>query len=137
MVEGKFVLPAKYAEAIGRIADTWAHLEFQIDLGIWELANVEQQLGACITSQFNSVIPRLRAFIALCELRGAKKKSVDSLKTYSGNIGGFIDKRNRAVHDPRMIEQTTGEVVRLEIIAKPKITFEFLPEEISGLEKNL
>ena len=36
---------------IGHIAALWAKLEYEMNLMIWHLANVDIQAGACVTAQ--------------------------------------------------------------------------------------
>jgi hypothetical protein len=64
---------AEHFEAIGRLIDTWAHLEFQIDHAIWALVGADQATIACVTSQLIGVNNRLRALRSLLILRGATK----------------------------------------------------------------
>ena len=62
--------------AIGRVAETWAQLEFHIDTAIWEFAQVEQMFGACITSQLIGVNNRFRALSSLVQARNGSNESV-------------------------------------------------------------
>jgi hypothetical protein len=94
-------IPDEHYAAIGKMADSWADLEFEIDQLIWKLLCTAQALGACVTSQLISVHPKL-----------------DALAT----------KRNRLIHDKRMIWFTSREVVRFEISAKGGLKFEPVPE---------
>ncbi|MSO70588.1 MAG: hypothetical protein EXQ88_00990 [Alphaproteobacteria bacterium] len=129
-------LPDSFAALIGRVADKWSQFEFHIDMGIWQLACVEQQLGACITAQLLSIHPRFKAFIALAEIRGAKEGTHRKLsKFYSETASGLSDRRNRCLHDPRMIDKKTSGVHRLEITAKPKLHFGFKPESTEDVKK--
>lgn len=133
---GKFILPEDYAVAIGRSAEAWGQLEIHIDRSIWALAQVEQQLGACVTAQFQSIHPRMRAFIALADINGASEKTVSELRTYySKCLSGLADKKKRQAHDPRMVQRGTGQVVRLETAAKPNVHFDFKPEDLEELAK--
>ena len=52
-------LPPEYYAAIGRVAAAWSHFETMMNLTIWELANVQQHLGACFTSQMIGPGPRI------------------------------------------------------------------------------
>lgn len=122
------VIPDSHLAAIGHVANMTANLEFEIDRGIWDLVGAPQQLTACVTAQLISVHPRMRAFIALAELLGAAADTVQKLKSLSGELGGLIEKRNRYVHDPRMIRPSDGVVARLQITAKPAVHFGFIDE---------
>ena len=134
-LSGPYTIPDERVALIGRVADVWANLEFHIDCGIWALSGTHQQLAACITSQFTSVHPRLRAFATLTEVRGATPISIGKITSFIGALSGLVERRNRAVHDPRFKQKSTGEIVRLEITARPRdVQFGFLPEDKSELE---
>ena len=134
---GPHIIPEDHIALVGRIIDAWAHLEFHIDRGIWHLANTQQQLAACITSQFMSIHPRMNAFIALASIRNASEESVAALKSFYGTISGLNTKRNRLVHDSRHRDKTTGAVGRFEFTAKPNVQFGFVPESKEELEETL
>jgi hypothetical protein len=121
-------IPDSHLAAIGLVANHMATLEFHIDVGIWNLVGAPQQLAACLTAQMISAHPRLRAFIALVEILGGSQATIDKLNKFQGQIGALTEKRNRMVHDPRMIKLATEETARLQITAKPKVHFGFLPE---------
>ena len=133
---GPYVLPDEHLIWMGRVADAWANLEFAVDQGIWHLTDGYQQLIACVTAQLISIHPRMKAFIALVEVRNGKPETVAALKKlYSGTLSGLSDRRNRTIHDPRHINKRTGEVNRLEITAKPKVHFGFIPEAVGDLKR--
>src|SRR5205823_2262222 len=50
-------------------------------------------------------------------------------------IGALSESRNRAVHDPRLIDRDTNEVHRLDVTARPKPHFGFKPESIAEQER--
>jgi len=41
--------------AVGRVASAWAAFEFSVELAIWELADVGQSRGACMTAQIFAI----------------------------------------------------------------------------------
>ena len=43
-------LPEEHHAAVGKVAAAWADLEFEIDCLIWDLLQVSQVVGACVTS---------------------------------------------------------------------------------------
>lgn len=63
-------------EAIGYVATGWARLEHNINLAIWRLAAVEDADGACITAQIPSIVPRMRALIALVHRNGGTPETL-------------------------------------------------------------
>lgn len=134
-IHGPDSIPDTHAALMGHLANAWAEFEFEIDQGIWALTNTAQQLSACITSQLISAHPRMKAFIALVEVRGGSKKTIDALKRFNGNtVSGLAEMRNRRIHDPRYKDRATGNIHRLEITAKPAVQFGFLPEPAKELE---
>jgi hypothetical protein len=136
-VSGPYVLPEEHAAMIGRIADAWAQLEFQIDRGTWTLLRTDQQRAACVTAQLTAVHQKMRAFIALVEVLGGNNGTISGLKKLNGEIlsGGLQEQRNRAVHDPRMLHKPSDDVHRLEVTAKPKVHFGFKPESVNDLRQ--
>lgn len=135
-IAGPFVMPDEYAVLIGRISESFSQLEFSIDLGIWALSEAPQQLVACVTAQLMGTHTRMNAFMALAELRGAKKETIDQVKTFkTKRIDPLSERRNRAVHDPRWLDENTETMHRLEITAKPSPHFEFVPESPDDLAK--
>jgi hypothetical protein len=130
----------KHLAAIGAIATTWAHLEWAADRLIWELADVKQQLGACITSQFGGLHPRLRAVISLVQIRGGSQKLVDALNKFYADSEPLLRKRNRTIHDPWLSDTQTGATVRMEIAADKRLKYDFKPvktEELISIQGEL
>ena len=123
----KSIVPNKYYTAIGRIASGWAHFELVVNHAIWELANVEQHVGACVTAQIIAPVPRFKALVSLIQLRGGSKAAIDALNGISGTANDIAEKRNRFVHDASLVETTTMEFTQLRITADRKLRFEFTP----------
>jgi hypothetical protein len=119
---------------IGRIATTWAKLEFMINEMIWDLSNVDVRSGACITAQIMSPIGLMRALIALVRLHGGKDDLISDLNKLSGRIDGVARRRNRIVHDPWGWDATTKTYIRLEITADRKLVFEDKAAELADLK---
>jgi hypothetical protein len=113
---------------IGKLTESWAQLEYAIDHMIWGMANVHQALGACITSQLMSVNPRMKAFRSLAAALGAGPDSVERIGKLQSKLSGLQTKRNRAVHDPRMMNTNTKCLDRLQITAVSKLEFGWQPE---------
>jgi len=89
------VVPAEHEAEIGRVARNYGHLEYLIDLTIWEAARVEQQFGACLTAQIMQVDQRRNPAI------GRANRSIRYLFPYSrktwvpacaGMTGGVVGK---------------------------------------------
>lgn len=133
--EASFI-PTEHLAAIGRIANAWSALEFAIDSTTWQLAMVPDMVGACMTAQMLSISSKMGALVALAELRGLSKASLDKLNKFTGGrISVLQEARNRTVHDTRMIHQGTDEVTRLQITARGPLVFGFQPEPTSNLHK--
>ena len=128
-------IPEAHSAAIGRVANAWANLEFEIDLTIWALMGVPQMMSACVTAQLMSIHPRLKALKALIETVTGSAKLAREVGEFAGKISGLVEARNRAVHDPRMVLVADDTVERLEITAQKGLSFGFQPESREDLEK--
>lgn len=127
-------IPAAHLAAIGRIANAWATLEFSVDQVTWRVAGLSQMYGACLTAQMFSIQPKLRALIAVLELRGISSSTLARFNSFNGkDISPLQEKRNRAVHDARLIHAATGSVERLQITAQGALIFGFQPEPVKEL----
>src|SRR5260370_35378382 len=82
-------IPDAHYAAMGKVADAWADLEFEVDRLIWHLLGTNQALGACVTSQMISIHPRLQALRALAELCEISKPVMERLGTFVGKSDGF------------------------------------------------
>jgi hypothetical protein len=71
----------------------------------------------------------------LTKLWEISDEAIAELGRFYGKAGAFADKRNRSIHDKRLIQWNTKEVVRLEVSAKGTLTFEPIPETIDSLMK--
>jgi hypothetical protein len=111
---------------IGEVANEWAMLEFDVNETIWELANVEQQAGACITSCIGSMNQRTRALSALVGMRGGKKELLGEITKFINKIDGISRQRNRVVHDPWYIRNDTNEPHQLQITVDKTLEFDFI-----------
>ena len=134
-VSGDSEIPVDHLAAIGEVANAWAVLEFQIDLTIWWLMDTPQMVAACVTAQLMSIHPRLRALQALVNLRGGSRELGTQIASFAGELGGLVESRNRAVHDPRMAMVMKDAVQRLNIPAQRRIKFGFVDETVPDLKK--
>ena len=121
--------------AIGRVASTWSELEFSIDRLIWELAEVEQMYGACITSQLGSIHARFRSLKALTRLRGIGGPTFKKLNRLSDKAQALLQKRNRIVHDPWAVGSKDGLVYRLQISIDSGLEFGFTPAPLEEVHQ--
>ena len=101
-----------HIDYVGLIATRWAFLEFIIDSTIWRLANIQSEIGGCLTANLQSIHLKLRSLRALAEYHGASKKLLKDFASFQSRISGTADKRNRAVHHPWMpsVNRDTNEV---------------------------
>ena len=109
--------------AVAKANDAWADLEFEIDRTIWRLLRTSQPLGACVTSQLISVFPKLDALRALVEYLNFGDNVKKPLKSFHGKISKLVSRRNRMIHDKRMIKYWSKEVVRFSVSAKSELQF--------------
>ena len=90
----------RLTSGIGHIATAWAKLEWIINEMIWDLANVDVRVGACITANIISPAQRMRTLIALVHLHGGKDDLIKELNRFSARLDGLARRRNRIIHDP-------------------------------------
>jgi len=127
------VVPDEHYAAIGKVVDAWADFEFEVDRTIWDLLGEHQSLYACVTAQLISVLPKLDALTSLLDHIGVPREIIKSVKKFSSNIGALVKRRNRTIHDPRVIWYGHGEVARFEVSAKGGLKFEPVVETIAEL----
>ena len=97
--------------AIGRAADKWADLEFEVDRTIWNLLRVKHAFGACVTGQLYFLNNKMRALIALVNLYELSEGIPRELNQLSQKMSPLIERRNRAIHDKRFVIAGTFDVV--------------------------
>ena len=120
---------------IGRVASVWAKLEFTINEMIWDLANVDINCGACVTSQLTTPISRMRALISLVRFHGGKDKLIGDLNKFSGRLDGLARRRNRTIHDPWGYDFSKDVYIRFEITADRKLVFESKEAQIDDVKR--
>ncbi len=126
-------IPDTHYAALGKVADAWADLEFEIDQLIWHLMHTNQALGACATAQMIGPAPRLRTVRALAHLWELSEKILGDIGSFEGQANALAQERNRALHDKRLINWKTKQVVRFEVTTRKTLTFEQRPESLEYL----
>ncbi len=133
---GELTIPL-YA-AVGRAASRWASFEHQIQVIIWNLADIESILaGACVTSQIGNSARLLDAVLSLLSLKGATDDDLKPLRSFCERVAKKQRKRNRIVHDEwyfRFNEDGTVDPSRLEITASKKLVYGLIAEDIKSIE---
>ncbi len=126
----------EHLEWVGHISSHWASLEFLIDSTVWDLAKVPDKVGACITANFLSIYPKLKALIALAHLHGASEQTIKKLNRFRNDLHPVGEKRNRAVHDYWMMLETNDgfQPVQVTITADGKPEFFFKPVSVEELK---
>jgi hypothetical protein len=120
-------LPNSHFAAIGKVVDAWATLEFFINKSIWELMNVEQKTGACVTAQIGSIQQRMKALTSLIALYGGDEALIKDLNRFADSAAGLARQRNRVAHDPWWIQEKTNIVNQFVSTAEKKVDFGFKP----------
>jgi hypothetical protein len=99
-----------YMLAVGKIATVWAwNLPSTKPSG--SCVNVEAAVGACVTAQLIGPDPRMRALLALLDLRRhpaqieAEEKLLSKFRKLSERIDGFGRQRNSYVHQYAIISE--------------------------------
>lgn len=119
---------------VGHIAALWAKFEYELNLMIWHLGNVDIEVGACLTAQVLSPSNRMNALIALVRLRGGNQDLLSAFNKFYADADALARRRNRVVHDPWILAQ--GQMHRFEVSAYKTLVFDLLPaptEEIDAV----
>lgn len=127
-------------EAIGYVAASWARLEHAVNLQIWRLSSMSDEDGACITAQIPSILPRLRALIALVHRIGVSEGLIKDLNKFSKRADEVARQRNRIIHDPWFVAKDETAFGRLEITADRKLVLEMkkqTPDEIRNVVRKI
>jgi hypothetical protein len=120
---------------LGHVAAMWSSLELQINMAIWELANVERWIGACITTQIFSPSSRLRVFDALVRVRGGQPAIISKINKFAQSAGNLARRRNSYVHDTWAIDEQSGEVKRIHVTMEGAFSFGFTPTSVAELKR--
>ena len=127
-------IPSEHYVAIGQAVAVWADFELTVDRMLWKMLGVPQAVGACVTSQFNSVFARLQALQSLAHLHRASEDDLKKLGRFKADLSSFSERRNRIVHDARF-RRHTGEVGRLELLARKELHFGIQTETVESLRQ--
>jgi hypothetical protein len=116
-------LPNAHYVAIGKVASNWAAFEHLLNSSLWELAKVDDEAGACITSQIGNSGRSLDALASLVRLRGGGDAILIKINKFAEKSGNLSRRRNRIIHDPWVIENPGLNPGRFEISAVKKLIF--------------
>jgi hypothetical protein len=120
---------------LGHVSAIWASLELHVNMAIWELANVERQIGACITTQLSSPAARFRALNALVQVRGGERQMIGKITGFAERAGGLARRRNSYIHDTWVIEEEAGEVMRIHVTMEGEFKFGFTPTSVEEIKR--
>ncbi len=120
---------------VGRVASAWATMEFQMDRLIWDLAEGQHMLLACITTQLSNAGARLRTLIGLVRLRDGSPELIKKINQFDAATNSMIRKRNRIIHDPWHYNSKEKIAAQLNIAIEDKtLCFDFKKKEITEVK---
>jgi hypothetical protein len=120
---------------LGHVAAMSASLDFSVNMAIWELANVERWIGACLTTQLFSPSSRFRVLCSLIQVRGGSPTIMTKVNKFAVRAGTLARRRNNYVHDPWAIDEQGGEVKRIHVTMEGQFNFGFTPTSIDELKR--
>src|SRR5258707_11836060 len=120
---------------LGHVAAISASLDLSVNMTIWELANVERWIGACLTTQIFSPSSRFRVLISLVHVRGGKPEIISKIHKCAESAGGLSRRRNSYVHDTWAVDESTGEVKRIHVTMEGAFSFGFTPTSVDELKR--
>jgi hypothetical protein len=140
----RYVKPPKghrIYKLVGKIASDWTHFEHELDRIIWCPTPTISSIPVCITAQLIGPMPRFRALIALLTLRSVSQpvftKYIKEANTFSGQIGGVAEARNRIVHDPWYYDKASGTVAQFKSMPASDRGYGIRERDILGVEQTL
>jgi hypothetical protein len=119
--------------AIGKVAASWAALEAMVSSAIWQIGEIQDEIGACVTSQIFPFDGKIKALISILEVRGGLNKTICQLNKFHKDTRGIGTFRNRTIHDPWVHDLNTNTPHRLQITADKKPIMEYKPESTDKL----
>jgi hypothetical protein len=94
--------------AIGRVAASWAALEAMVSSAIWQIGGIQDDIGACVTSQIFTFDGKIKALISILEARGELDKTISELNKFHEDARSVATFRNRTLHDPWIHDLNTN-----------------------------
>jgi hypothetical protein len=125
----------EFYELVGRVACDWAALEMKINDCIWALSGSPYGAGACVTSQIYTIDGRIKALVALLNLKGATELVEKTNVYHEQVIRKASIKRHRVVHDI-WFSDDRGEASQLLVTADKRLRFEIITRTIIDLRKD-
>ena len=120
-----------YYLLVGKIVKNYAALEVLVCSAIWQIAEIPDNVGACLTSNIYSLEAKIKALQAILRVKGDFESTARELATFYDGIRGLSEFRNRIVHDAT--SEKDGVMGRLEITANKKLKMEFVPEDLISM----
>lgn len=97
-VHGPLSAAHPYYSNIERVTAEWRHLQHALDMVIWELAAVDQELGWCITNQLRGHWPRINAITALAAAKSLDRTLVQGFELLGSRLSK-VEKRQSSLFD--------------------------------------
>jgi hypothetical protein len=119
--------------AIGRVAASWAALEAMVCSAIWQIGEIQDDIGACMTSQIFTFDGKIKALLSILEVRGGLNKTISQINKFHEAARDVATFRNRTLHDPWVHDLNTNTPHRLQITADKKPIMEYKPEHTENL----
>jgi hypothetical protein len=125
----------EHYSAIGKLVANWAALEAIINSAIWRIGGIQDEIGACVTSQIFTFDAKMKALISILKVHGNLNSTVSSLNKFHDDVRPISNFRNRLVHDPWVHDEITNLPQRLQITSDKKPLFEYIPESITQINE--
>jgi hypothetical protein len=126
---------------VGTIATAWSALERGIDAALWQMSGLlDRRIGACLTSQIQSVRQKLIALEALAQLKGASEQTIRAIRRFQNQTEKPSRDRNMVVHNPIMFLAKENRMVLARIPADRKLVADFhplAPEEMQIIQQSI
>jgi hypothetical protein len=125
----------EHMQWLGHVAAMSASFDLHVNMAIWELANVERWIGACLTTQLFSPSARFRVLTSLVQVRGGTPEIVRKINKFAERAGKLARRRNAYVHDAWAAEEDSGKVKRIHVTMEGEFNFGFRETSIEELKR--
>lgn len=122
--------------AIGRVAASWAALEAMVCSAIWQIGEIPDDIGACVTSQIFTFDGKIKALISILEAREDLDNTISELNKFHEDARNIAAFRSRTLHDSWIHDLNTNTPYRLQITADKKLIMEYKPAPTGKLRQN-
>jgi hypothetical protein len=114
--------------AVGAFVSNWAAFDAMVTSAIWQIGEIEDAIGACLTSQIYTLDGKFKALVSVLQVRGNLEKVISKVNKFHDEVRALSQYRNRLIHDPILFKVDKAAPQRLQISADKKLVMGYTDE---------